>query len=707
MNRRKFASRSRPALAPLAAIVAALVPTAAQAADPAPTLSPVVVTGSRAEAESFEQPFSVDVVDMQAVQAGNLNVNASEALAAVPGLVVQNRQNYAQDLQISVRGFGARAAFGVRGVKLIADGIPASNPDGQGQAATFNLDTAERIEVLRGPIATVYGNHSGGVIQLFSRDGAGDPQVHGGAIAGAWGTRKYSLGAEGETGGVGYLVNGSRFTTDGYREHSAATRDQAFAKVNLKPNADGKLTLVVSGLRQRDTEDPLGLTWDTYKRDPRAVEDPALNFNTRKHIDHKQAGATWDQRFGSGRLQLVAYGGTRAVTQYQSIPTFVQANPRHSGGVVNFDREFHGLGARWIQVFGLGGGALTVTGGVDYDRSQDDRRGYENFVGATLGVKGALRRDETDTVTSVDPYVQASWETGDWTVQAGLRHSRVKFEVDDDYITGTNPDDSGSLRFSETTPAFGIAWRPMETLSLYASAARGFETPTMNELSYSGLTGTDGFNFDLKPSRSTQYEIGAKAFIGDGTTLNAALFHIRSTDELVVLASGGGRTVFQNAARTRRDGIELALDSEFTSQWRGKLVLTHLRAIYDSSFDSRGETIESGNRLPGIPATSAYAELAWTPRTGLTLAAEALYRSKVYVEDTNTERTAPAHTLVNLRLNAERRYGNWTLAGLLRLDNLFDREHIASVIVGDGNGRYYEPGPERSWYAGARLSYHF
>ena len=174
-------------------------------------LNPVVVTGSPVATESFELPYSVDSVDMRASQAGNLGVNASEALAGVPGLVIQNRQNYAQDLQISIRGFGARAAFGVRGVKLIADGIPASNPDGQGQAATFNLDTAERIEVLRGPIATVYGNHSGGVIQLFSRDGAGDPQLRGGAIAGAWGTRKYSLGAEGETGGVGYLVNGSRF----------------------------------------------------------------------------------------------------------------------------------------------------------------------------------------------------------------------------------------------------------------------------------------------------------------------------------------------------------------------------------------------------------------------------------------------------------------------------------------------------------------
>ncbi|NLF53910.1 MAG: TonB-dependent receptor plug domain-containing protein, partial [Thauera phenolivorans] len=181
------------------------------------TLDPVVVTGSRVESGSFDLPYSVDAVDLRANQAGNLGVNAPEALGGVPGLVIQNRQNYAQDLQISIRGFGARAAFGVRGVKLIADGIPATNPDGQGQAAGFNLDTAERIEVLRGPFSTVYGNHAGGVIQLFSRTGEGEPRIRANALAGSWGSTKLGIGAEGEQDGVGFVLDASRFDTDGYR----------------------------------------------------------------------------------------------------------------------------------------------------------------------------------------------------------------------------------------------------------------------------------------------------------------------------------------------------------------------------------------------------------------------------------------------------------------------------------------------------------
>lgn len=682
-------------------------PAAAQAQPADPTLNPVVVTGSRAEAESFDLPYSVDLIELSARHAGKLGVNVSEALAGVPGLVVQNRQNYAQDLQISVRGFGARAAFGVRGVKLIADGIPASNPDGQGQAATFNLDTAERIEVLRGPFATTYGNHAGGVIQLFSRDGQGAPSLSGHYTAGSWGTRKVGLGAEGEARGIGYVLDASRFDTDGYRDHSSTTRDQAFAKLTLRPNEDGKLSLVANALRQDGTKDPQGLSWDTWRRDPRAVEDPARLFNTRKDISHRQAGATWDQRIGTGRLQLTAYGGQRSVVQFQSIPTAVQANPRHSGGVIDFERDFHGLNARWIHTLDLGSGILTLTGDADYDRARDKRRGYENFVGTTLGVKGALRRKEVDTVTSLDPYVQASWETEKWVLQAGLRHSRVRFDVDDRYITATNPDDSGSVSFRRSTPALGIAWRPDPALNLYASVARGFETPTLNELSYSGTTGTDGFNFDLQPSRSKQLEIGAKAFIGASTRLNAALFRITTADELVVLAAVGGRTVFQNAARTLRQGVELALDTEFNPQWRGRFALTRLRATYDQAFDSRGTTIPAGKRIPGIPATSAYAKLAWTPRDGLSAAVEANYRSKVYVEDSNTARAAPAHTLVNLRLTAEQQHGGWSFGQMLRLDNVFDRKHVAAVIVGDGNGRYYEPGPTRSWYAGVRASYGF
>ena len=686
-------------------LLLALLPVFAGSAAAADTavLNPVVVTGSRAEAASFDLPYSIDVVDSRTISEGQLGVNASEALAGVPGLVVQNRNNYAQDLQISSRGFGTRAAFGVRGIKLITDGIPASTPDGQGQAATFNLDTAERIEVLRGPFSTVYGASSGGVIQLFSRDGKGAPSLKAGVTAGSWGTSKIELGAEGEVGSTGYLLNTSRFDSNGFRDHSAVTRDQAFGKLTFHPDADSTLRLTVSSLAQHDTQDPLGLKWETFKRDPRAVESNATTFNTRKSIDHVQGGVQYARQFGAGRLELNAYTGTRSVIQYLSIPTFVQAPATHSGGVVDFERNFHGLGARWIHTLAAGPGELTLTGGIDYDRSEDDRKGYENFIGSTLGVKGALRRDEVDTVTSLDPYVQAAWKLGDVTLQAGLRHSHVEYEVEDAYLS--NGDGSGEVSYRKTTPAVGVLWAVSPTLNLYASAARGFETPTITEMSYAASGG--GFNFDLKPATSVQYELGAKAFLSDDTRLNAAIFQIRTDDELVVASASGGRTVYDNAAKTLRQGMELALDSDFAEHWRARLAVTWLRAIYDGAFTNGSRSVDDGARMPGIPAASAFGEIVWRPRQDLSAALETQYRSKVYVEDSNSDRPAPAYTIFNLRLTAEQKMGPWKFSEMVRLDNLFDRTYIGSVIVGDGNGRYYEPGSGFGWFAGVSARYAF
>ena len=693
----------------------------AQPADPgAVALNPVVVTGAPAATESFELPYSVDSVDMRANQAGNLGVNASEALAGVPGLVIQNRQNYAQDLQISVRGFGARAAFGVRGVKLIADGIPATNPDGQGQAATFNLDTAERIEVMRGPFATVYGNHAGGVIQLFSRKGEGDPRVRASVLGGSWGTTKFGIGAEGEKDGIGFVLDASRFDTDGYRDHSKTRRDQGFAKLTLNPDEDSTLTLVANGLRQPETEDPLGVTWETYQADPRALTiDPndtetpkrpyAVRYNTRKSIHHLQGGATYDRRMGDDRVQFTAYTGRRAVTQYQSFSKGFQSSDRHAGGVVDFDRDFYGLGARWIAERTIALGELTLTAGVDYDRSEDDRRGYENFVGSTLGVKGRLRRDEIDTITSVDPYLQGMLKSGPWLWSLGVRHSRVSFKVEDKYIATGNPDDSGSVRFSETTPALGVTYALSPATNLYASIGAGFETPTLNELSYA--TPSSGFNFNLKPSTSHQAELGIKTFVGDNTRVNAALFRIETDDEIVVARSEEGRTSYKNAGKTLRQGVELAVESAFSRNWTGHASVTYLEADYDEAFMTRigGVDVEipAGNRIPGVPRLSAFAELAWKPIEAVTIAGEALYRGKVHVHDLNVDKPAPAHTLFNIRLSAEQQHGPWTFGQLVRVDNLFDRKHIGSVIVGESNQRYYEPGLERSLYAGVNASYRF
>lgn len=679
------------------------LPLAAQAENATYQGDPLVVTGSRYQASGWQLPFSVNRIDAERATQGKPGVNLSEALGSVPGLVVQNRQNYAQDLQISSRGFGARSAFGIRGIKLLADDVPLSNPDGQGQAATFDLDTLERIEVLRGPFASVYGSNSGGVIQLFSRDGEGAPKLALDTSQAAYGTSRTRVSAEGGNDRAGFIINRSHFETDGYRDHSGAILDKTFAKLTLYPDDLSKLSLSFSELDQNDTQDPQGLTWDQVQADRRSAAPSALQFDTRKTVDHRQFALNYERSFAAGTWQSTLYSGTRRVTQYQSIPVFVQAPASQSGGVIDFERRFHGIGNRWIQSFDLGSSLLTVTTGLDYDYSRDDRQGYENFIGTTLGVKGNLRRDEHNEVTSLSPYVQAAWQLGKLELQAGLRHSQVEFDVDDRFLS--NGDDSGSVTYRKFTPTLGASYTLLPDLNIYASWGKGLETPTLNELSYSGPD--NSFGFALKPATSEQIEVGLKARLAQATSLQLALFQIDTDDELVVESASGGRSRFQNAAQTRRRGVELALESRLSDTLRANLAYTQIDATYSKDFTSNGRLIEEGNHLPGIPARTLYGELAWQPFEGFSTAVEGLYRSKLYVEDSNTAKTAPSHALFNWQARFEQKAGALTFNQVLRIDNLLDREYIGSVIVGDGNGRYYEPGPERAWYVGAGVQYQF
>jgi len=670
----------------------------------------VVVTGSRYEHSTFDLPASVDVIDAGRIGDAQARVNLSEALNAVAGVTALNRQNYAQDLQVSSRGFGARSPFGIRGIRLVADGIPATMPDGQGQAATFNLDVADHIEVMRGPFASVYGNHAGGVIQMFSRSGEGSPTASVRLQAGSWGSHKADASVEGSEGPWSYLFDTSRFETDGYRQHSAASRNQSFVKLVATPEDGSRITFVGGSLGQSDTQDPQGLTWAKAKSAPRSVATPAMDFNTRKSIDHVQGGVTWEHRFGNEQIELLAYTGTRSVTQFQSVPVAAQlASSKNSGGVVDFDRRFGGSGARWTHVSELGGDArLASTVGVDYDVSTDDRQGYQNFIGVVLGVKGNLRRKEVDSVRNVSPYAQAEWTLAPWTVTAGVRHSDVRFAVADKFLS--NGDDGGRLHYSATTPMLGVVYQVNPKLNAYFSAARGFETPTFNELFYSA--GGNGFNFGLDATTSHHLEVGLKAKPGRDTRVDLALFSISTENELVADQSLGGRTSYRNAGSTSRRGIELTIDSAFGGGFSGRLSVAALRAIYDTAFLTKvgvsgtlvTKQVAAGARLPGTPNATAFGELAWTdPIRGINTALEIVARGHIYVEDSNSFVPAPGYGIANLRLSHEDAAAGWQIKEFARIDNLFNRAHIGSVIVSDNNNRYYEPAPDRNWLLGVEI----
>jgi iron complex outermembrane receptor protein len=684
----KRSRRAEPARAAAAlALAAAAVPAAAQQ-DPAPPQR-VVVTGSVAGVRAFDAPYAVDLVDADTLRSAGPLVNLSEAMARVPGLVVNMRNNYAQDLQINSRGFGARATFGVRGIRLYTDGIPASMPDGQGQVSHFDLAGAQRIEVLRGPFSVLYGNSSGGVISLFTAPPAERAFMLDGDV-GTDGLRQGRVGVEAPLGGGWHVrAQASRFDTDGARAQSAATRELANARLGWQGERD-EFTLLASSI-DVDAQDPLGLTRDQYDQDPTQTAPQATTFDTRKTIAQRQAGARWVHRFDGLRpLQsaaVTAYAGTRAVVQWLSIPQPPQANPTHPGGVVDFDRDYRGLDARAT----LRWSSIAMVVGASREEQEEDRRGFENFVGSTLGVTGALRRDEANRSDTTDVYAQLEAElTPALAATAGVRRGEFRVRVNDHYLS--NGDDSDALRYTYTTPAAGLRWRVSEVLNLYASAGRGFESPTLNELAYRP-DGSLGFNTELEPQRSRQVELGAKWARGDSGA-EIAVFRADTEDEIGVFANVGGRSSFQNVGRTRREGVEIGARTAFGERFRARAALTWLDARYRDG-------AAAGRRIAGTIDRSAFAELAWRLDARTELAAEARAQGRVPVNDLNAD-FAAGFGLLALRATHRIALPLGTLDLLARVDNLADRTHVGSVIVNEGNSRFFEPGAGRTWLLSAR-----
>ncbi|MBI5257600.1 MAG: TonB-dependent receptor [Burkholderiales bacterium] len=702
----------------LAIACAAACAQTAPAGPAEPSTESIVITGSARAQRVLDSPYALSVLEADALRAAGPMVNLSEALVRVPGLVANNRNNHAQDLQISSRGFGARAAFGVRGLRLVADGIPASMPDGQGQVAHLDLAGAARIEVLRGPFSALYGNSSGGVIAVHGA-AVRHPQVEASADAGRFGLRQARIGlAARPAEGLDLQASTSVLDSDGFRPQSAAHRQLGHLRLGWQHGTE-TVVLRASDHTQR-AQDPLGLTRAQFAAGWRQTTPQALQFDTRKTIRQTQEGLHWRHRFaGDGPLAestLMVYNGTRGVTQWQAIAAATQAPARHGGGLVDFDRAYGGAEAR--LAWRLGSAELVT--GVSVEDQRDDRQGYENFTGTgaaqVLGVQGRLRRDERNRASTREAFAQADWPLAErLAVTGGLRHGRVRLRTEDRFLA--NGDDSGVLDFRYTNPALGLRWSPAPGWNLHASAARGFESPTLGELAYRA-DGQAGFNTTLRGQTSRQVELGGK-LQRPGLQLEATLFTARVDNEIGVLSNSGGRSSFQNVGRTQRAGAELAGQWQAAPALRVQAAATWLQARYRERFLTCSGVpctvpnlpVAAGNRIAGTQRTSGYAELAWQPAARLAwpgeLALEWRAVGRTPVNDANSD-FAAGYALANLRWRfVQPLTSSDSFELLARLDNLFDRLHAGSVIVNDGNARFFEPGAPRSALLSVRWQHRF
>ncbi|EPF6049418.1 TonB-dependent receptor [Acinetobacter baumannii] len=664
------------------------------------------VEATRTDTGYLQTPASVFRIEAPQVDSSS-QVNLTEVVKGIPSLQIHNRENYAQDLQLSMRGFGARSTFGVRGIRLYVDGIPATMPDGQGQTSNIDLSSLDHVEVLTGPFSSLYGNSSGGTILTSTKEGQGKDSIELSYSGGSHDKSRAGLVLQGGAKGANepsYIISSSYFDTDGYREHSGAEKVLNNAKLSWNLDDGSKIHWVTNYVKIH-ADDPQGLTHDQWNANPKQQVPFLKQFNVRKDIEQTQTGVTWSKPINDkNELYAMAYLGNRQVTQYQSIPKSTQdASINHAGGVIDFERNYYGADFRWTGKELLPNTTLSV--GVALDAMDEDRKGFENFNlvngQPSYGVKGNLRRDEDNTLWNIDPYLQASWQfLPTWRLDTGVRYSNVHYKSEDNYLS--NGDDSGKTDYDKVLPSVALSWQILPELMAYVSYAKGFETPTFTEMAYRP-DGQSGFNFDLTASTSDTYETGLKSQnqLGDFTL---AVFQTKTKDDIVSAGNSNGRSTFRNADKTLREGVEFAWNKKLWRDLIATASYSYLDATFDADIPALGNIaqISSGNAIPGIAKNQAYASLAWQPSHGLYGGVDVQYMDKVYVNDTNSD-AAPSYSVTSANVGYAWVMGDWKVNSFARVDNLFDKKYAGSVIVNDGNSRYFEPADGRNWSAGLRV----
>lgn len=691
-----------PAAAALAVALLLLPPRPLSAQDTAATqLPPVVVeVGRGTHGSPLQLPFAVTVQHPDSIRPGQRHLSLDETLWAVPGLAVSNRNNPSQDPRISIRGFGARSAFGVRGIRILRDGIPLTLPDGQTPVDYLDLESIGTVEVMRGSASALYGNAGGGVVDFRSSDPLPVP-ISGEARlwTGAYGSRRIVAKAGGEAAGLGYQGNVARTESDGYRDYSSQRTASGFGRVTLD-REDASFALDWMGVNTPLAQNPGALTRAQFEADPTLADPLSLRKAARKAVTQSQLGLTARRSGARGEVEASAYAGTRSL---ENPLTF---------GIVDVGRSISGGSVRTTIPASLLGIDQRVTVGAEAQFQNDLRLNYANcndvpaLTTSTASCpnisseRGSVTLNQRELISSVGSYLRDELQLGDrYSLTASTRADAVRFEVRDRLITATNPDDSGHRLLDAVSPMIGFLARLTPLQSVYANISSAFETPTATELG-NQPSGAAGINRDLQPQRSTTYEVGLKGVSTNALQYNAALFATSVHDELIPydVPGGGGRRFFRNAGRTSRRGVELGGAAVL-----GRLELGGAYTYANYRFiDFTVDTAHyAGNRIPGIPLQTLQVTASHRSALG-TLVTEATLADRTFVNDANSE-SSPGYAIVNARLLTHASLGLSGAEVTLGAQNIFDTKYISSVSVNAAGGKFYEPGSQRSVYIGVTL----
>ncbi|MBW2698566.1 MAG: TonB-dependent receptor [Deltaproteobacteria bacterium] len=659
----------------------------------------IVVRAARVERSALEIPAAVGIVEKEQIQLARQQLSLGESLSGVAGVFTQNRQNFAQDLRISIRGFGSRARFGIRGIKLLIDGIPATLPDGQGQVDTLQLATAGRIEVMRGPSATLYGSAAGGVIRIESETVPDVPDVQGRVAFGSNGFRSYELKGAGRAGPVGILAGLTRQEMGGYREHSRMETNVFNGKVDWAIDDRSELSGILRVVYSPIADDPGGLNEVEKWQDRRQAAPRNLRFDVGERLGQVTTGLRYRRNLGEKHeTTAAAWFGYRDFANRLPFDGQCTDGGPPGGASVALDRFFTGGSLQYVYRDEIASLPNELLVGFDVEVQRDDRKRrclYDTGEG-----RHTLLQDEN--VTSVRGFLQD--ELGlpaDLELVFGVGFDALFYRVDDRLVTPSDPDDSGSRDFTEWSPMLAMTWRPERALNAWWRISTSFEPPSTTELR-NPVGG--GFDQDLEPQRAVNFELGAKGIVSGRLRYEVVAYYVEIRNELIPVDLMGD-TFFRNAAKTWRTGIETGLTWEIANGLTARAAYTFTTAEFDRASDLLGNSL-AGNQIPGVPEQLLSIDLAWRHRLGFFAGIQGRYVGTFYANDANTVE-ADSYGVVDLRAGWEIEIGSWLLMPHVGVNNILDQTYDDNVRINATAGRYFEPAPEIEVYGGVTLAYRF
>jgi len=681
-------------------IVGALAATATQATAAeqhglTQQLDEITVKSTRIDETEHTAPLAIGSVGKDEVQLGQQQIGLDESLDSIPGLFFQNRYNFSQDLRISIRGFGAQSSFGIRGIRIITDGIPDTLPDGQSQVDSIDLGSVERIEVIRGPSSALYGSSSGGVINIFSEDGPETPFVSGRDNLGSYGFNQEQLKAGGQYEDLNYMANFSHTYLGGYRQHSAVRNYLVNSKFRYDVDETSDLTVVVNAVDSPEAQDPGALNARELKADRQQAAPRNIQFDAGEELDQQKFGMIYTKDVGEDHaFKLRNYYVWRDFNN--KLPFDVNSNGQ--GGAVDLNRFFLGGGADYAYSGDVFSRENQLVVGFDIDSQQDQRKRFANNDG-TLGM---LTTNQDEDVTAYGVFLEdrlAIHET--LALTFGVRYDDVKYDVDVKIPGATG---SGDTSFDEVSPMGGLSWFINPQVTLYGNITTGFETPTTTQLA--NPDGPTGFNQNLGSQTSTNYEVGFKVLLPFQARFETAFFHIDVDDLLVPFELPGGNQVFyENAATSTNEGIEMSFAVDIIPGLTAQFAYTWSNFNFDSFVDRSGNNF-SGNTIPGVPDNLFHSELSYYHQSGFYSAVDLLYVGSFFANNANTVETE-AYVVSNIRDGYKVETGNWEISPFIGINNMFNEEYNQNIRLNANFGRFFEPAPKINAYGGITVSFNF